>query len=38
LVTTVVMVFVPGLCVWLGVQVMMPLVLMTIPAGGLMSV
>ena len=35
LVTTTVMVFVPGLCVWLGVQVKMPLLSMFIPGSGL---
>ena len=33
----VVMVFVLGLCVWLGVQVMMPFALMLMPVGGLTS-
>ena len=37
LVATVVIVFVPGLWAWLGDQVMMPLVLMAAPAGGLSS-
>ena len=35
LVTTVVIVLVDGPCAWLGVQAMMPLVLMLMPAGGL---
>jgi hypothetical protein len=34
-VTTVVMTLVAGLCAWVGVQVITPFVLMTIPAGGL---
>src|ERR1035437_2633471 len=37
LVTIVVKVLVPGLCNWLGVQVMMPLVSMLAPTGGLTS-
>src|SRR3974377_1435382 len=37
LVTTVVIVLVDGLCVWLGVQVITPLPLMLMPAGGLIS-
>src|SRR3974377_2477744 len=37
LVTTVVITLVLGLCVWAGVQVMIPLVLIAIPSGGLTS-
>ena len=36
-VTTVVMRFVPGLCVCAGVQVMVPLALMLMPVGGLIK-